>query len=119
MLKQIAQRIATVDGEVEAHCDGPCGVYDPASARIAAEAVLSITRERESFRFKDVPSRPVLSVLRGFSAPVRVETTTRRTSSTFSWSTTTIRSRAGRPARDWPLIFCSRACARFRVAGNP
>ena len=20
----------------EAHCDGPCGVYDPASARIAA-----------------------------------------------------------------------------------
>ena len=21
---------------VEAHCDGPCGVYDPASARIAA-----------------------------------------------------------------------------------
>ena len=22
-----------------AHCDGPCGVYDPASARIAAEAV--------------------------------------------------------------------------------
>lgn len=25
-----------------AHCDGPCGVYDPASARIAAEAVLSM-----------------------------------------------------------------------------
>lgn len=32
-------------GEVEAHCDGPCGVYDPASARIAAEAVLSMTRK--------------------------------------------------------------------------
>ena len=31
--------------EVEAHCDGPCGVYDPASARIAAEAVLSMTRK--------------------------------------------------------------------------
>ncbi|MEJ2747488.1 MAG: superoxide dismutase [Ni], partial [Anaerolineae bacterium] len=28
---------------VSAHCDGPCGVYDPASARIAAEAVLSMT----------------------------------------------------------------------------
>ena len=26
----------------EAHCDGPCGVYDPASARIAAEAGLSM-----------------------------------------------------------------------------
>lgn len=28
-----------------AHCDGPCGVYDPSSARIAAEAVLSMTRK--------------------------------------------------------------------------
>jgi nickel superoxide dismutase len=31
--------------EVHAHCDGPCGVYDPASARIAAEAVLSMTKK--------------------------------------------------------------------------
>jgi nickel superoxide dismutase len=30
---------------VEAHCDGPCGVYDPASARIAGEAVLSMTKK--------------------------------------------------------------------------
>jgi nickel superoxide dismutase len=29
----------------EAHCDGPCGVYDPASARIAAEAVQSMTKK--------------------------------------------------------------------------
>ncbi len=29
----------------EAHCDGPCGVYDPASARIVAEAVLSMTKK--------------------------------------------------------------------------
>ncbi len=29
----------------EAHCDGPCGVYDPASARIAAEAARSMTRK--------------------------------------------------------------------------
>ena len=28
-----------------AHCDGPCGVYDPASARIAAEAGLSMTKK--------------------------------------------------------------------------
>jgi nickel superoxide dismutase len=27
------------------HCDGPCGVYDPASARIAAEAAVSMTRK--------------------------------------------------------------------------
>jgi nickel superoxide dismutase len=31
--------------EVEAHCDGPCGVYDPSSARVAAEAVLAITKK--------------------------------------------------------------------------
>ncbi len=31
--------------EVDAHCDGPCGVYDPASARIAAEASLSMTKK--------------------------------------------------------------------------
>tara|TARA_B100000579_G_scaffold410863_1_gene401185 strand:+ start:3053 stop:3484 length:432 start_codon:yes stop_codon:yes gene_type:complete len=30
---------------VHAHCDGPCGIYDPASARIAAEAVLSMTKK--------------------------------------------------------------------------
>lgn len=29
----------------QAHCDGPCGVYDPASARIAAEAVLSMEKK--------------------------------------------------------------------------
>ncbi len=30
---------------VKAHCDGPCGVYDPASTRVAAEAVLSMTKK--------------------------------------------------------------------------
>ena len=29
--------------EVHAHCDGPCGVYDPASTRVAAEAVLALS----------------------------------------------------------------------------
>ena len=31
--------------KVYAHCDGPCGVYDPSSARVAAEAVLSMTKK--------------------------------------------------------------------------
>lgn len=30
---------------VDAHCDGPCGIYDPASARVAAEAVRSMTNK--------------------------------------------------------------------------
>ena len=31
--------------DADAHCDGPCGVYDPASARIAAEAAVSMTKK--------------------------------------------------------------------------
>ncbi|MEM9066946.1 MAG: superoxide dismutase, Ni [Myxococcota bacterium] len=30
---------------VQAHCDGPCGIYDPAAARITAEAVRSMTKK--------------------------------------------------------------------------
>lgn len=47
MLKQIIHSIATFlpAEEVRAHCDGPCGVYDPSSARVAAEAVLSMTKK--------------------------------------------------------------------------
>ncbi|MCP3992136.1 MAG: superoxide dismutase, Ni [Actinomycetia bacterium] len=30
---------------VSAHCDGPCGVYDPASARVPAEAVLAMAKK--------------------------------------------------------------------------
>lgn len=47
MLRElIADRIASGNlEEVSAHCDGPCGVYDPASARIAAEAALSMTKK--------------------------------------------------------------------------
>jgi nickel superoxide dismutase len=29
----------------EAHCDGPCGVYDPSQARIEAESVLQLTKK--------------------------------------------------------------------------
>ena len=47
MLKSVTSKIQDwfPAEEVEAHCDGPCGVYDPASARIAAEAVLSMTKK--------------------------------------------------------------------------
>ena len=47
MFKKIAVRLKDwfPAQEVHAHCDGPCGVYDPASARITAEAVLSMTKK--------------------------------------------------------------------------
>ena len=47
MLKSIAKlasELLSVE-EISAHCDGPCGVYDPADARIKAEAVLSMTKK--------------------------------------------------------------------------
>jgi aminopeptidase N len=37
-----------------------------------ADGVLSVTKRKQSFRFVDVPSRPVPSLLRDFSAPVNV-----------------------------------------------
>ena len=47
MLKLVISQIKNIftAPEVHAHCDGPCGVYDPASARITAEAVLSMTKK--------------------------------------------------------------------------
>ncbi|MFN0147440.1 MAG: superoxide dismutase, Ni [Dehalococcoidia bacterium] len=41
----ILERILRPSNVAFAHCDGPCGVYDPASARIAAEAVLSMEKK--------------------------------------------------------------------------
>ena len=43
LLSSALRRLPSV--EVSAHCDGPCGVYDPADARIKAEAVLSMTKK--------------------------------------------------------------------------
>ena len=47
MLRKLSETIkkAAPAQEVAAHCDGPCGVYDPSSARIAAEAALSMTKK--------------------------------------------------------------------------
>jgi len=47
MFSKFADQIKTVmpASSVNAHCDGPCGVYDPASARIAAEAAVSMTKK--------------------------------------------------------------------------
>ena len=42
-LELIAKQRSAQD--VSAHCDGPCGVYDPASIRIAAEAAVSMTKK--------------------------------------------------------------------------
>ena len=47
MLKKVISKLKDCfpAPEVHAHCDGPCGVYDPSAARINAEAVLSMTKK--------------------------------------------------------------------------
>lgn len=47
MLKQVISKFQArfPAPAVHAHCDGPCGVYDPSSARVAAEAVVSMTKK--------------------------------------------------------------------------
>jgi nickel superoxide dismutase len=45
----------------QAHCDGPCGVYDPASARIAAEAVQSMTKKMLALTPPDPSDGPAMA----------------------------------------------------------
>lgn len=45
LLTRTIQQCFPAQRTASAHCDGPCGVYDPASARIAAEAALSMTKK--------------------------------------------------------------------------
>ena len=45
MLKKTLEKLAPNAEVAEAHCDGPCGVYDTASIRIAAEAAVSMTKK--------------------------------------------------------------------------
>jgi nickel superoxide dismutase len=44
MIRQLIQTLFPAE-TVSAHCDGPCGVYDPAQARVHAEAVVSMTKK--------------------------------------------------------------------------
>ncbi len=53
--------------EASAHCDGPCGVYDPASARVAAEAVQSMTKKMMSLETPEPQSEQFVSYLNTMS----------------------------------------------------
>ncbi|MEF3366697.1 aminopeptidase N [Methylocystis sp. 9N] len=46
---------------------------EDASARELARGLIELDRPERVIRFRDIPSRPVASLLRGFSAPVRLE----------------------------------------------
>lgn len=44
IIRQLAEWISPSD-VAQAHCDLPCGVYDPAQARVEAESMLKITEK--------------------------------------------------------------------------
>jgi len=45
MLRKLLEHAVAGVPTAAAHCDGPCGIYDPASARVSAEAVRSMTKK--------------------------------------------------------------------------
>ncbi len=45
MIKRALEFVTQALPRAQAHCDGPCGIYDPAAARITAEAVRSMTKK--------------------------------------------------------------------------
>ena len=46
----------------EAHCDAPCGVYDPAQARVEAESVLQLTKKILDLKAPDGGNQAASSV---------------------------------------------------------
>jgi len=65
--------------------------------------VLELKQRKQSFRFINVHEPPVLSVLRGFSAPVRLKFDRPPEEYVFCGAMTTIHSAAGKRDNAWPV----------------
>ncbi len=59
--------------EAHAHCDGPCGVYDPASARVAAEAVQSMTKKMLALMTDEAMANPQNQMTLGRYSAIKEE----------------------------------------------
>src|ERR1044071_6399272 len=53
-------RFLTPRTEVSAHCDLPCGVYDPAQARIVAESVKAIQEKDQANTDPEFRTRAII-----------------------------------------------------------
>ncbi len=76
ILKHIIKKGDNMNNKMiaHAHCDGPCGVYDPSSARIAAEAVLSMTKKLLALTPPDTnDSQAFTAYLNTFSRYVKIK----------------------------------------------
>ena len=60
MFSRIARTFVAPTIEVSAHCDLPCGVYDPAQARIEAESVKAVIAKALDSDDPDFRTRAVL-----------------------------------------------------------
>lgn len=61
MLSRLIRSFSASLPTVHAHCDGPCGVYDPALARIAAEAVRSMTKKMLDLDLPDASDKAAVA----------------------------------------------------------
>jgi nickel superoxide dismutase len=59
MLAKLLTDLITPSRVVHAHCDLPCGVYDPAQARIEAESVQKIQEKYQDAEAQKKPSETV------------------------------------------------------------
>ena len=57
MLAKILLKILSTK-KVYAHCDIPCGVYDPHNAQLAAKTVLTMVNGIEGLEYPDKPKTP-------------------------------------------------------------
>ncbi len=89
-----------------------CGWRTSPTARRATSRVLVLDEARSFFTFVDVDQPPVLSLLRGFSAPVdpRRRPRRRRPAGPAAPRRRPVQSLGGR-ASAWPCTACSRRCA--------
>lgn len=53
MIGKLMEKFVLNAETAEAHCDGPCGVYDPAQARVEAESVLQLTKKILDLKIPD------------------------------------------------------------------
>jgi nickel superoxide dismutase len=54
------QRLFAAPVEVSAHCDLPCGVYDPAQARIEAQSIKAIIEKAAASDDQEFKVRSIL-----------------------------------------------------------
>src|SRR5258706_12589936 len=60
LISTVARRVVTPHTVVSAHCDLPCGVYDPAQARIEAESVKAISEKYQANQDPEFRTRALI-----------------------------------------------------------